>query len=142
MKESNLLPRSTYSMPVSVRLMCFNMAPNHLHWVREFRSSRVLRYIPPTRNRMRARPLSQAVYSQLPYSNTLQVSVLPTTADICLGTRVCLNMAAVPKRRSYCLPCAKTKSPNTFGRLPLGYSVLYHRRHPLIHFFTLVRITQ
>jgi hypothetical protein len=30
MKESNLLPRSTYSMPVSVRLMCFNMAPDSL----------------------------------------------------------------------------------------------------------------
>jgi len=25
-KESNLLPRSTYSMPVSVRLMCFYIA--------------------------------------------------------------------------------------------------------------------
>jgi hypothetical protein len=138
MKESNLLPRSTYSMPVSVRLMCFNMAPvvswlgnpgpRHIH----------VAYIPPSLDHIETYCCGRRIPSDVLGRNQtfLVYTVLST---------ICFNMATIPKWCSYCLPLPQeifvSRTSLRFWTTVRRLYVLYHRRHPLIDFFTNFRIT-
>lgn len=61
MKDSNLLPRTTYSMPVSVRLVYFEIAT---HYVEDFETPISLRFTltyAPTKDGWESNPSSRCV---------------------------------------------------------------------------------